>query len=71
MTCDGDWSFQRDQPHDYSVGASSHMIPAQPLGRGGEQEIEFSHRGNHSVNFVFVMPQQKPNTGASLVDDTL
>ena len=34
------------QPHD----------TAQPLGRGGEQKIEFNHRGNHSINFVFVMP---------------
>lgn len=59
MIQDGGWSFQRNQPCDYSVGDLSH-ISAQPQGREGELEIEFNHIANDSINYAYVMkPQQK------------
>ena len=54
MIQDGGWSFQRNQPCDYSVRDFSH-VSAQPLGGGGELEIGFNHIANDSINYACVM----------------
>ena len=60
-TQNGQGPSQKDQPCDQRFGTLSHVIPGQPLRKGGRLKTVITLTANDSINCAYVMnPPEEP-----------